>query len=120
MVCDKNGRRPLRLEERCLILGISLSRAKFLADCAHDDKGKSRDGHSSDRGQSIPYDEAVLVREAFRLGISFKDTARMMEMNHDTLSTFGLSFRSKSIHPAPAGPGRIYNLFPPEKRKNKP
>ena len=114
MVCDNNGRRPLRLEERCFILGISLSRAKFLVSCSYDDKGTARDGISSDRGQSIPYDEAVLVREAFRLGISFADTARMLEMPHDKLASFGLPFRTRSAYPPPPGPQKVYNLFPPD------
>lgn len=114
MVCDNGRKQPLRLEQRCAILGITLSRAKFLVSCAHDDKGNARDGVSSDRGKTIPYDEAVLVREAFRLGIGFSDTARMLEMSHERLNSHGLPFPSKSKYPPPPGPQKIYNLFPPE------
>lgn len=114
MVCDNNGRRPLRLEERCAILGISLARAKFLVSCAYDDRGNARDKADSDRGQSIPYDEAVLVREAFRLGISLNDTAAMLGMTKEKLESFGLPFPARSAYPPPPGPQKTYNLFPPE------
>lgn len=114
MVCDNSGRRPLYLEERCAILGISLARAKFLVSCAHDEKGIVREGIKSERGQSIPYDEAVLVREAFRLGISLNDTAIMLGMTKEKLESFGLPFPAKSAYPPPPGPQKTYNLFPPE------
>jgi|APGre2960657423_1045063.scaffolds.fasta_scaffold29107_3 hypothetical protein len=114
MVCSNNGKRPLFLEERCAILGISLARAKFLVSCSYDDRGNARDGISSDRGQSVPYDEAVLVREAFRLGIGFADTARLMQMSHERLSSFGLPFPVRSKYPPPPGPKKIYSLFPPQ------
>lgn len=114
MVCRNSGDIPLNFEERCHIFGIGLARARFLIACAHDDTGNARDGFSSDRGQTIPYDEAVLIREAFRLGLGFDDTVRMMEMTDETLSAYGLPFPRISAYAPPPGPRHIYNLFPPE------
>lgn len=114
MVCDNSGRKPLDLKERCEILGISVARAHFLIACAKNDTTYSRSGPCIDRGQSIPYDPGVQIREAFRLGIGLADTARMMEMTKEQVEAYGLPFKSKSSFDPPAGPGGLYNLFPPE------
>lgn len=114
MVCDNSGKKPLDLKERCEILGLSLARANFLIACAKDDTTYSRSGPYVDRGQSIPYDPGVQVREAFRLGIGLADTARMMEMTQEQVMSYGLPFRARSAFPPPPGPSKIYNLFPPE------
>lgn len=114
MVCDNSGNTPLGLSERCEILGISLARAHFLLACSKDDTTHSRTGPDIDRGQSIPYDPGVLVREAFRLGIGLADTAKMMEMTTDEVKAYGLPFTSRSLFYAPPGRRKIYNLFPPE------
>ena len=114
MVSDNFPRRPLDLQERCEILGLSLSRAHFLLACSKDDTTYSRTGPNIDRGQSIPYDPAVQIREAFRLGIGLRDTARMMEMTVEQVEAYGLPFRARSAFPPPPGQSKIYNLFPPE------
>jgi hypothetical protein len=111
MVCQNLDGIPLTLEERCLLFKISMPRAKFLLACAHDDTGKAKDGFSSDRGQSIPYDERVLLREAFRLGMGFADTARMMQMTETQLATYGIPFPAKTSFPKPPGKFSDYNLF---------
>jgi len=114
MVSDNFSRRPLDLHERCEILGLSLTRAYFLLACSKDDTTHSRTGKDIDRGQSIPYDPAVLIREAFRLGIGLRDTAIMMEMTVEQVRGYGLLFRARSAFPPPPGQRKIYNLFPPE------
>lgn len=114
MVCDNSRKRPLDIKERCEILGLSLARAHFLLACSKDDTTHSRTGPAIDRGQSIPYDPAVLIREAFRLGIGLKDTATMMEMTPEQVAAYGLPFRARSSFPPPPGQSKIYNLFPPE------
>lgn len=114
MVCDNSPRRPLDIKERCEILGLSLARANFLLACSKDDTTHSRTGPDIDRGQSIPYDPGVLIREAFRLGIGLKDTAVMMEMTVEQVEAYGLPFRARSAFPPPPGQRKIYNLFPPE------
>lgn len=103
MVCDNNGKQPLSFEQRCEILGLSLARAKFLVSCAYNDKGKIQ-----------PYDESIIVREAFRIGLGFADTARMMQFTNEKLLAFGIPFPKRSAYPPPPGPQKIYNLFPPE------
>lgn len=114
MVSDNTHRRPLDLAERCEILGISIARAKFLIACAKDDTTFSRSGPVIDRGQSIPYDPGVQIREAFRLGIGLKDTAEMMDMTVEQIASYGLPFPARSAFPPPPGQSKIYNLFPPE------
>lgn len=106
MVCENNRNRPLTFEERCEILGISPARAKFIVACEFKDKDKVQ-----------PYDEAVLVREAFRLGIGFTDTARMMGFTDGKLASFGIPFPKHSAYPPPPGPQKTYNLFKPEDSK---
>jgi hypothetical protein len=103
MVCDNNGKLPLSFEERCEILGIGPARAKFLMACEF---------HKKDKVQ--PYDESVLVREAFRLGIGFRDTADMMGFTDEKLASFGVPFPRHSAYPPPPGPQKTYNLFAPE------
>lgn len=103
MVCENSRNRPLTFAERCEILGISPARAKFIVACEFKDKDKVQ-----------PYDEAVLVREAFRLGIGFTDTAQMMGFTAEKLASFGIPFPRRSAYPPPPGPQKVYNLFPPE------
>lgn len=114
MVCDNSQRRPLDLQERCEILGISVARAMFLISCARNDVTFSRTGPLVDRGQSIPYDPGVQIREAFRLGIGLKDTAEMMEMTPEQVQSYGLPFPARSAYPAPPGSTKLYNLFRPD------
>lgn len=103
MVCDNNGNRILSFEERCEILGISPARAKFLIACEF---------HKKDKVQ--PYDESVLVREAFRLGMGFRDTADMMGFTDEKLASFGVPFPKRSAFPPPPGPQKTYNLLAPD------
>lgn len=114
MVCDNSPRQPLDLQERCEILGISVARALFLMSCARNDVIFRRNGPVEDRGQSIPYDPAVQIREAFRLGIGLKDTAEMMEMTEEQVKAYGLPFPARSAFPAPPGSTKLYNLFQPD------
>ena len=114
MVSNNLPRRPLGFVQRCEILGISLARGYFLLACSKDDTTYSRTGNDIDRGQSIPYDPGVLVREAFRLGIGLGDTAKMMEMTVNEIRAYGLPFKQQSLFPPPANQKRIHNLFPPE------
>lgn len=116
MVCDNSSKRPLGLKERCEILGISLARADFLISCAHDDTGRGESG--MDRGQTIPYDPGVQIKEAFRLGISLTDTSVMMGMTKQQVEAYGLPFRSRSAFPPPPGQSKTYNLFPPDPKND--
>ena len=86
----------------------------FLISCARNDVTFSRTGPLVDRGQSIPYDPGVQIREAFRLGIGLKDTAEMMEMTPEQVQSYGLPFPARSAYPAPPGSTKLYNLFRPD------
>ena len=86
----------------------------FLISCARNDVTFSRTGPLVDRGQSIPYDPVVQIREAFRLGIGLKDTAEMMEMTPEQVQSYGLPFPARSAYPAPPGSTKLYNLFRPD------
>ena len=114
MVCDNFSSQPLGLKERCEILGISLARAQFLIACAREDVIHTRSGRRIDRGQTIPYDPGVQIREAFRLGIGLSDTAAMMGMSEVEILAYGLPFTKSSAYPPPWSGSPIYNLFPPE------
>lgn len=92
------------------LLSLDLERARFLAACSHDDTGRAKDGDSSDRGQNIPYDDGVLIREACRIGISLRDTARMMKMTREQVAAYGLKFRVRSKHKPQNNQG-VHNLF---------
>lgn len=97
---------------RALILKIPFARAEFLASCSHESN------LPSDR---IPYDQTVLLLEAFRMGIGLKDTAKMMGMKREELAAYGIPFPRRSKIPKPPGFGS-YNLLPTEHktpRKNK-
>jgi len=114
VVCNNFSSQPLGLKERCELLGISFARGEFLVACAREDVIHSRSGRRIDRGQTIPYDPGVQVREAFRLGISLKDTAAMMGMTEDEILAYELPFGKTSAYPPPWSGSPIYNLFPPE------
>lgn len=112
MVCSHENPRRLNFIERAEILGISIERAIFLAACALNDDGKAKDGFSSRRGLTIPYDDRVQLAEASRLGIGLADTAEMMGMTQEQVLSYGIPFKNKSTLPRPPGPGGIYNLLP--------
>lgn len=108
------------MRERCAILGIEYERGLFLVSCAKDDEGVCGQGSVSDRGQTIPYDPLVLLREAIRLGLSFRDTAKMMKMKEDVLRSYGLTFPRHSAYYPPPGRLGVHNLFLPDPLLNKP
>jgi hypothetical protein len=119
MVCFADAHRKVDFIGRALILNIPFERALFLASCPH----------TTPSGRvEIPYDESVLINEAFRLGIGFEDTAEMMGMTYEQLASYGIPFEKQSRLPKPPGFGG-YNLLTqdqyetnnskPKKRKRK-
>ena len=100
---------PLTFEERAELLGLSLPRARFLAACSHVEGNK----HESRRTDPIPYDDAILIAEAHRIGLGLRDTAKMMSMTRNEVIAFGLFFPPKSAFNKPPGMS-TYNLFQPE------
>ena len=100
---------PLTFEERAELLGLSLPRARFLAACSHIEGNKGEDNKTD----PIPYDPAVLIAEAHRIGLGLRDTAKMMDMTRNEVIGFGLFFRTKSAFNKPPGMS-TYNLFQPE------
>lgn len=109
MVCLSETLKRQDFVARAELLGLSPARAEFLAACSHTQVAKLE----ANRSNLIPYDPAVLVREAFRIGIGFRDTARMMGMTADELKSYGLPFPKQSKYRPPVR-GSGYNLFPPE------
>lgn len=101
-----DGRRRLNFIERALLLRISFPRAEFLAGCSHHEVSKNEENRSN----VIPYDPAVQIREAHRLGLGLKDTAEMMEMTVAEVTAYGLRFPAKTPFPKPPN-GARYNLF---------
>lgn len=90
--------------------GIGYERARFLAACSHTQQGRNEEN----RDAYIPYDDAVLIREAFRLGIGLKDTADMMGMTNEQVASFGLNFPMKSSFDNKSRGGCTYNLLHPK------
>ena len=76
MVCLSESIKRQSFVDRAELLGLSLARAEFLAACSH----TQVDRNEANRTNLIPYDPAVLIREAFRIGIGLNDAAKMMEM----------------------------------------
>jgi hypothetical protein len=109
MVCLSESIKRQSFVDRAELLGLSLARAEFLAACSHTQVARNE----ANRTNLIPYDPAVLIREAFRIGIGLKDAAKMMEMTHAEVMAYGLPFPARSIAPAPCR-GSEYNLFLPE------
>ena len=104
-----DGRRRLNFIERALLLRISFPRAEFLAACSHHEVSKNEENRSN----VIPYDPAVQIREAHRLGLGLKDTADMMGMTIAEVAAHGLPFPAKTPFPRPPNATR-YNLFTPD------
>jgi hypothetical protein len=104
-----DGRRRLNFVERALLLRISFPRAEFLAACAHDQAAKNEEN----RNEVIPYDPAVQIHEALRLGLGLKDTAEMMGMTIADVAAHGLPFPARTRFPKPPNATR-YNLFTPD------
>ena len=109
MVCLSESLRRQAFVDRAELLGLSLARAEFLAACSHTQVARTE----ANRSNLIPYDPAVLIREAFRIGIGLDDTARMMRMSRAEVLAYGLPFPERSRIPAPVR-GSDYNLFLPE------
>lgn len=101
--------RPLTLRERAEVLGISYERALFLVACAHDGRTHNNKG-SFDREVSIPYDVAVPIKEAARLGINIKDIAEMMDMTEAEIAAYPFDFPEKTTAVRPMR-GGFYNLL---------
>lgn len=101
---DNPPPRPFDFEERRVLLGLTHERAVFLASCSH--VGAMRDSNT----KRIPYDPAVLIREAARMGINAEDTALMMQMSKDAVQAFGVSFPAQTTKPLAPG-NVIHNLF---------
>lgn len=101
---DNLNPRPLDFEERRVLLGLTPERAAFLASCSH--VGCVRDRNT----KRIPYDDAVLIREAARMGINAEDTAEMMGMSVPAVLAFGVSFPEVTTKLLASGNTR-HNLF---------
>ena len=99
MVCVNESRRRLEFVERAQLLGISLPRAIFLAQCSHVPRAKERGRPAC----SIPYDPDVQLAEAARLGLSARDTAEMMGMALDAVLASGHPFPPRSNVRRPPG-----------------
>lgn len=109
MVCSNESRRPLTFEERAAFLGLSLPRARFLAACSHYEGNKL----AENRTDPIPYDPAVQIAEAYRIGLGLIDTAEMMGMTQAEVMSYGHLFPKLSAYPKPPGLS-THNLFQPE------
>lgn len=109
MVCLSETLKRQAFVARAELLGLSLARAEFLSRCSYTQVAKLE----ANRSNLIPYDPAVLIREAFRIGIGFRDTARMMGMTAAELKSYGLPFPRRSKYRPPVR-GTGYTLFPPE------
>lgn len=90
--------------------GIGYERARFLAACSHIQLAKNEENKDA----YIPYDDAVLIREAFRLGIGLKDTAEMMGMTEQQVMSFGLNFPMKSSFQNKSRGRMKYSLLNPQ------
>jgi len=90
--------------------GIGYERALFLAMCAHEQNGKKLEN----RNDYIPYEPRIQIKEAFRLGIGLKDTAKMMGMTQRQVMSYGFNFSSKSAFRASRGNKTDHNLLNPE------
>ena len=101
--------KPLAFEERAEFLGLSLPRAKFLAACSHVEGNKGE----MNRTDPIPYDPAVQVAEAHRIGLGLSDTAQMMGMTRNEIMAYGHFFPVRSAFAKPPGLS-THNLFTPE------
>ena len=101
--------RQLDFIERAILLRIDPDRARFLASCSHDQGNFDK----NNRTESIPYDPAVQIAEAYRLGIGLKDTAEMMDMTIEQVAAHGLPFPEKTAFSKPPNSTR-YNLLTPE------
>jgi len=110
MVCFNESFQPLTFEERAMLLGLSLPRAKFLAACSHFEGNKNE----NNRTDPIPYDPAVQIAEAYRIGLGLQDTADMMGMTVKAIKAHGYPFPRKSSFPNPSRGLACYNLFTPE------
>lgn len=107
MVCNNERARFLNFVERAIILGVSYERARFLASCAHGEEARIE----SNRTKVIPYDPAVQIKEAFRIGIGLKDTANMMQMSKQEIMSYGLPFSDNSAFKNPSRSSTVYNLL---------
>jgi hypothetical protein len=101
--------KSLNFEAKAAFFRIEIDRARFLAACPHGEYARTEEN----RSQVIPYDPAVQIKEAFRLGIGLSDTAQMMEMTETEVLSYGLLFRTRSKIPKP-GNSSQYNLLPIE------
>jgi hypothetical protein len=113
MVCLIQEINKADIEERRVLLGLSVERAEFLAACSHNDAGEGRPMHLCRVEKTIPYLDLPLLKEAHRLGIGLKDTADMFGWTVEKVASYGIPFRKTSIAPRTTGT-RPYNLFPPE------
>lgn len=103
------------LETMAEILQLDIARARFIAACSHSDP-RDYDGNVQplNRGKPILYDERVLIAEACRLGISAKDTAKMMNLPKQRILEYAaelsIRFRSVSRHKPQSSKG-VHTLF---------
>jgi len=95
-----------RLKDRAELYGVQYDRALFLVACPHGESGKSE----CNRTNVIPYDPAVQIKEASRLGIGLEDAAFMMETTPHEVLSYGFPFNEFSTYPRNSMSGP-YNLF---------
>lgn len=98
----------LNFEEKAAFFRIDIERARFLAACPHGEYARTE----ANRTQVIPYDPAVQIKEAFRLGIGLSDTAQMMEMTETEVLSYGFPFPAQSRFPKTTNSAQ-YNLLTP-------
>jgi hypothetical protein len=98
----------LNFDEKAAFFQIGIERARFLAACPHGEYARVE----ANRTQVIPYDPAIQIKEAFRLGIGLSDTAQMMEMTETEVLSYGLPFPTASRFPKTTNSAQ-YNLLTP-------
>lgn len=110
------AKRIANFVELAMGFGFTPERALFLAKCSHTEDNIG-DGN---KRYFIPYDPMVQIMEASRIGISLSDTAEMMGMSVEELSSLGVQFSPNTKLVPPNGRASLYHLLSPEyTRKTK-
>ena len=119
MVCYNNKETyPLTLLERIKVLNLSLERAEFLLSCPIREPGKTLE---ASRGFDGGYAQ---LKEAARLGINIRDTAKMFKWKiKDTqviADHFGITFPKKTTYPKTQGCAYYTLLMPCTEDEEEP
>jgi hypothetical protein len=118
MVCYNNKETyPLSLLERIKLLNLSIERAEFLLSCPIREPGKTLE---TSRGYDGGFSQ---LKEAARLGINVRDTAKMFKWKVKDTQTiadhFGIKFPKKTIYAKTQGCA-YYTLLSPALEDEEP